>query len=92
VVGSAPGASCPREDALLATQNMLLAAHAMGLGSCLIGYAVAAMQKAPAIKRALGMAKGEIAYAVIALGWPDEKWARPALRRMPLLRTYPETR
>jgi nitroreductase len=30
VVGSRPGASCPAEDALLATQNMLLAAHSMG--------------------------------------------------------------
>src|SRR5208337_1991474 len=37
LVGSKPGASCPSEDALLATQNILLAAHTMGLGSCLIG-------------------------------------------------------
>jgi nitroreductase len=41
LVGSKPGASCPAEDSLLATQNILLAAHSMGLGSCLIGYAVA---------------------------------------------------
>ncbi len=31
-------ASCPAEDALLATQNILLAAHAMGFGSCLIRF------------------------------------------------------
>ena len=45
LVGSRPGASCPAEDALLATQNILLGAHALGLGSCLIGFAVSAMQK-----------------------------------------------
>ena len=33
IVGSKPGSSCPTEDALLATQNILLAAHTMGLGS-----------------------------------------------------------
>ena len=37
LVGSIPGGSCPAEDALLATQNILLAAHAMGLGTCLSG-------------------------------------------------------
>ena len=29
LIGSKPGASCPSEDALLATQNILLAAHSM---------------------------------------------------------------
>ncbi len=43
LIGSSPGASCPKEDALLAAGNILLAAHTMGLGTCLIGYAVAAM-------------------------------------------------
>ncbi|MFZ1198991.1 MAG: nitroreductase family protein [Desulfobacterales bacterium] len=86
VIGSAPGASCPREDALLATQNILLAAHSMGLGSCLIGFAAAAMQKDPAIKRKLGLPKEEAAQAVIALGYPDEVYQRPAGRKKPLVR------
>ena len=43
VVGSKKEASCPAEDALLATQNMLLSTHAMGLGTCLIGFDVEAM-------------------------------------------------
>ena len=37
LTGSNPGVSCPAEDAPLATQNILLAAHSIGLGSCLIG-------------------------------------------------------
>jgi len=49
VVGSNRG-SCPAEDALLATQNILLGAHALGLGTCLIGFAVSAMQKDVRIK------------------------------------------
>lgn len=76
IVGSRPGASCPKEDALLATQNILLAAHTMGLGSCLIGFAVAAMAKAPKIQRTLGIPDDEAIHAVIALGYPAEPYQR----------------
>jgi nitroreductase/NAD-dependent dihydropyrimidine dehydrogenase PreA subunit len=76
LVGSKPGASCPAEDALLATQNILLAAHSMGLGSCLIGYAVAAMKKDPSIQRSIGIPAEEEIHAVIALGYPDEVYQR----------------
>jgi hypothetical protein len=34
--------SCPQEDALLATQNILLAAEAVGVATCLIGFVVEA--------------------------------------------------
>jgi nitroreductase/NAD-dependent dihydropyrimidine dehydrogenase PreA subunit len=81
IIGSKPGASCPAEDALLATQNILLAAHSMGLGSCLIGYAVAAMKRDPAIQRAIGIPAEEEIHAVIALGYPDEVYQRIAGRR-----------
>ncbi len=76
IVGSHPGASCPKEDALLATQNILLAAHTLGLGSCLIGFAVAAMAKAPNIQHALGIPAEESIHAVIALGYPAEPYQR----------------
>lgn len=81
IVGSSPGASCPAEDALLATQNILLAAHSMGLGSCLIGFAVAAMGKEKAIKSMLGIPDDETVYAVIALGFPDETYRQVSGRR-----------
>lgn len=70
LVGSRPGASCPAEDALLATQNILLGAHSMGLGSCLIGYAVAAMKKDPSIQKSIGIPSEEEIHAAIALGYP----------------------
>jgi nitroreductase/NAD-dependent dihydropyrimidine dehydrogenase PreA subunit len=81
VVGSKPGASCPAEDALLATQNILLAAHSMGLGSCLIGYAVGAMKNDPLIPQAIGIPSEEEIYAVIALGYPAEVYQRTAGRK-----------
>jgi nitroreductase/Pyruvate/2-oxoacid:ferredoxin oxidoreductase delta subunit len=70
LVGAAPGASCPAEDALLATQNILLAAHAMGLGTCLIGFVVEAIRRDGAIKRALGIPREEKVYSVITVGYP----------------------
>jgi nitroreductase/NAD-dependent dihydropyrimidine dehydrogenase PreA subunit len=81
LVGSKPGASCPVEDALLATQNILLAAHSMGLGSCLIGYAVAAMKRDPSIRRSIGIPAEEEIHTVIALGYPDEVYQRIAGRK-----------
>jgi nitroreductase len=81
VVGSRPGASCPAEDALLATQNILLAAHSLGLGSCLIGYAVAAMKKDPSIQKYIGIPSSEAVHAVIALGYPGEVYQRIAGRK-----------
>lgn len=81
VVGSEPGASCPAEDALLATQNILLAAHSMGLGSCLIGFAVVAMKRDPSIQRAVGITAEEAVHAVIALGYSDEVYERVAGRK-----------
>ncbi|MFW6357470.1 MAG: nitroreductase family protein [bacterium] len=87
VIGSAPGASCPAEDGLLATQNILLAAHALGLGTCLIGYAVEAMRRDHSITNALSIPREEQVHAVIALGYPDETYQRVALRKMPIIRT-----
>lgn len=86
VAGSRAGASCPMEDVMLATQNILLAAHTMGLGTCLIGYAVAAMSKDASIKLAVGIPREEAVYSVIALGIPDETYQRPAGRKSPLVR------
>jgi nitroreductase/Pyruvate/2-oxoacid:ferredoxin oxidoreductase delta subunit len=87
-VGSRPGASCPAEDALLATQNILLAAHSMGLGVCLIGFAVEAMRRDIRIKRSLGIPDDEIVYSVIALGYPDERYRRVGVRKKYVQRYY----
>jgi nitroreductase len=74
-------ASCPAEDALLASQNILLAAHAMGLGSCLIGFAVEAMRRARPIKEKMEIPADEEIYSVIVLGFPAVAYLRFTGRR-----------
>lgn len=80
-IGARPGAGCPAEDALLATQNILLAAESMGLGTCLIGFAVEAMRRDAGIQKTLNIPASEKIYSVIALGYPAIKFQRPAQRR-----------
>lgn len=87
IVSGRPGASCPAEDALLATQNILLGAHALGLGTCLIGFAVEAIKRDPSIKRFLGIPGDEKVYSVIALGYPAVEYHAMAGRKAPLVRT-----
>jgi len=82
IIGMRPGqASCPCEDALMASQNILLAAHAMGYGTCMIGFAVEAMKNSPGIKSKIGIPRNEPVYAVIAVGKPREPFQRPAGRK-----------
>ncbi len=76
IVGSRPGGSCPAEDALLAAQNILLGAHALGLGTCLIGFAVSAIQKDVRIKELLKIPREESVHAVIAVGHPAVTYQR----------------
>ena len=88
VVASRPGGSCPMEDAMLATQNILLAAHSMGLGSCLIGFAVEAMRNDPGIKTFIKIPAEETVYAVIAVGYPNETYERLTGRKRFELRYF----
>lgn len=75
------GASCPAEDSLLATQNILLAAHALGLGACLIGFVVEAIRRTPKIRRCMAIPAEEEIYSVIGLGYPAVTYTRVAGRR-----------
>jgi hypothetical protein len=53
----------------------------MGLGSCLIGYAVAAMKKDSSIQRSAGIPSEEEIHEVIALGYTNEVYQRIAGRK-----------
>ena len=60
----------PVEDGAAATQNMLLAAHALGLGSCWIGsYNSAYENRAKSI---LGVPDDRRLLSLISLGYPAE--------------------
>ncbi|MCX5675604.1 MAG: nitroreductase family protein [Planctomycetota bacterium] len=69
------------EDGSAATQNILLAAHVLGLGACW----VAGDKKpyAPKIVRLLGAPEGIRLVALVALGWPEGKLPNPPKRTLP---------
>lgn len=56
-------------DCWLAAQNLMLTAHAMGLGTCVIGSAVAALNE-PKTKLELGIPADHMAIAPIIVGKP----------------------
>ncbi len=76
LIASRPDSSTPAEDASIAAQNILLAAHAMGYGTCLIGFAVEAMARDAKIKRTLGIPDDERIRAVIAIGRSGRRYER----------------
>ena len=88
VVATKPGGSCPVEDALLATQNILLAAHSMGLGTCLIGFAVEAIQNDSAMQQFLTIPAEETVCSVIAIGYPQEKYEGLTGRKKVVMRYF----
>ena len=57
-------------DCWLAAQNLMLAAHAMGLGSCVIGFSVPALNT-PEIKAELGIPADCVPVAPIIVGVPS---------------------
>jgi nitroreductase/NAD-dependent dihydropyrimidine dehydrogenase PreA subunit len=81
LVAADRNSSCPAEDALLASQNILLMAEALDLGTCLIGYVVEAARRDPSISRLLGLDKNYRIYSVVAVGHPAVKWMRPVGRK-----------
>jgi nitroreductase/NAD-dependent dihydropyrimidine dehydrogenase PreA subunit len=81
VVAADTRAGCPGEDALLASQNIVLMAESMGLGSCLIGFVVEAAKRDRSITDLLGLEKHYKIYSVIALGHTDVAYKRPAGRK-----------
>jgi nitroreductase len=85
MAGAARGCSATYlKDCSLATQNMMLAAHAVGLGTCYIGW-MRLLNYSLKIKRRLNLPKGfEIADAII-LGYPAA--SPPAPKRKTLSET-----
>ena len=81
LVGGKKAASSPMEDGLLASQNIMLAAHGLGLGSCMIGFAVEAIKRDKNIRKVLDIPDDESIFAVIALGYPAEQYENAVLRK-----------
>ena len=73
--------STPVEDAVYASYNICMLAHFMNLGTCLIGFAVEALNRSPQIKKEINISRENRIYSVIALGKPDVKFVRHSLRK-----------
>jgi nitroreductase len=73
VIGSGRYAphSCP-----LACENMMLAAHSMGLGSCWVGFG-SMVTEDEKIKRLLELKDEEMIFGPILLGYPESYPERP---------------
>jgi len=73
-------------DCWLAAENLMLAAAAIGLGSCVIGSAVAALNM-PEVKTELGISDEYSAIAPIVVGVPSGE-PRATSRKEPLILSW----
>jgi nitroreductase len=64
------GISSPDLDCGIAGQNMVLAAHSMGLGTCWVGFAKMALDMNPKWKKRLGISYPYKFANSLAIGWP----------------------
>ena len=81
IIHSSMEGSLPVEDAQYAAYNITLLAHAMGMGTCFIGYASETMNRVKKIKRSCGIPDKNRVHAVLAVGYPAEKFHKQALRK-----------
>jgi len=80
IVISAAESSWAVEDCALAAQNLMLAAHAAGLGTCWIGFAESWL-RTPAGRSLLKLSETDVPVAPIIVGHP--KSTPPAVARRP---------
>lgn len=81
VICASPAQWPPNEDCCLAGQNLMLAAHGMGLGTCVIGMAREALGE-PAFRQELGIPDDHEVVMPIIVGHPNEQ-PEPTPREAP---------
>jgi len=65
-----------QQDCAAATQNLMLAAYDMGLGTCWMGVAPQT-ERMKAVAAVLSIPDGFVPFSLIAVGFPDEEPPRP---------------
>ncbi|SHI38266.1 nitroreductase family protein [Propionispora hippei] len=68
-------------DCCLAAQNVMLAAHSLGLGTCWIGFAQEFLQQPP-IKQELGIPETYVMVAPLIVGYPASE-QEPVVKHAP---------
>ncbi len=81
IIHSPMDGSTPVEDGTLAAYNICMLAHYMNLGTCLIGFAVEALNRSPDIKEEIDIFGDNRIHAVIAVGKPTTKFLKHSLRK-----------
>jgi nitroreductase/NAD-dependent dihydropyrimidine dehydrogenase PreA subunit len=66
-----------------AVAYLMLAAHANGIGTCNIGYAVEAIKRKPEIAEKFGITDDYMVGAVLSMGYPEFEFKRVPLRNPP---------
>ncbi len=79
LVFAAPEALTPNEDGALAAENMMLAAHSMGIGSCWIGFA-GALGYNPDVMKELNISSDHKLIAPLIFGHPKKGDMAPSQR------------
>jgi nitroreductase len=80
VIGT--GGGTERIDCPLVCQNMMLAAHSIGIGSCMVGAGRRGLADDPDVVKVLKLTEDETIYPPIVLGYPKSSHASP-LKRQP---------
>jgi len=70
-----------RDDATYAAYNLILAAENMGLGTCLIGYFVFALDHTQKLRQMLSLPDGRKVEVALVLGYPKFRFRRCIPRR-----------
>lgn len=76
------GISNPDFDSGICAQNMVLAAHSLGLGTCYVGLPVTPLDHLPGLRKRLGIEYPWRPVTTIAVGYPEGKIDRPVGRGM----------
>jgi len=71
------------DNCLYAAFHIVLAAHSMGMGSCINRYFVSAAEYVPAIGEALALPAGHKIYGCVCLGWPAHEYVKMPARNEP---------
>ncbi len=83
VVSGKDGAMMPREDCAAATQNMLIAAESIGVGSCwngMVNFAFQGEDRLTLIKK-MELPEGYTPYYGFTLGYSEQKGGNPPKRK-----------
>jgi nitroreductase len=78
---AADAGSFGRDDACYAAYNLMLAAERAGLGTCLIGYFIGAVDRNRALLDQLGLPPGRRPEVALVLGFPRYRFRRAVPRR-----------